>query len=164
MPSFTLGGLRQTLPDHIEGWFVNKLNKLKNISEELTASENKLKQKDFHCFSNGSAKNRPKVQIVDKHVVKQVCVSVGNIPLEEIVDLTDYRKNKEASNLLSELAFENSNGLIVSQEQRPQTASEKVPLRQDFSELLKVARKIEKVALILWQQQMMLERTHARTP
>ena len=156
MPSFTLGGLRQTLPDHIEGWFVNKLNKLKHISEELTASENKLKQRDFHCFSNGSAKNRPKVQIVDKHVVKQVCVSVGNIPLEEIVDLLDYRKNKEASHLLSELAFENSNGFIMSQEQlqqqQQQATNEKVPLRQDLSEILKVARKLEKVASIFWSK------------
>jgi hypothetical protein len=146
MPGFTLGGLSQTLPDHIEGWFVNKLNKLKQISEELTASENKLKQKDFHCFSNGGAKNRSKVQLVYKQIVKQVCVSVGNVPLEEIIDLSDFRKNIETSNLFSELAFEHSNGYCASQEQKLQTMTiEKVPLRQDFSELLRVARKIEKV-------------------
>ena len=142
MPSFALQGFSQTLPDHIEGWFVNKLNKLKCLAEQLTASENKFKQEDLHCFSNGGAKNWSKMQIADEFVVKQMSISDGDIPLK--ADLSDFKMKKESSNLFSELAFQHSDRYGTSLE-RLQTTSEKVP----FSELLKVAKKIEKVAIYL---------------
>ena len=136
MPSFALQGFSQTLPDHIDGWFGNKLNKLKCLTQQLTGSENKFKQED--CFSNGGAKNRSKVQISDEFVVKQMSISAEDIPLK--ADLSDNKMKRESSNLFSELAFHHSNRYSTSLEQQ-QTTSEKIP----FSELLKVAKKIEKV-------------------
>ena len=82
------------------------------------------------------------MQIADEFVVKQMSISDGDIPLK--ADLSDFKMKKESSNLFSELAFQHSDRYGTSLE-RLQTTSEKVP----FSELLKVAKKIEKVAIYL---------------
>ena len=97
------GGLTQTLPSHIEGWFSNKLSRLKNLSEIITDSRSK--QKDSNLFSNSSSKNRSKIQPVKK----RVCVIVGNIPLENILDLSEFNKvqnNETSPCLVSEMAID----------------------------------------------------------
>ena len=146
------GGLSQTLPSHIEGWFSNKLNRLKGLAE--LSGDCKSKAKDSNGFSTSVKRLKFERCCTTnvKKIQKRVSVSVGNIPLENIVELSDYKKKNLAEScnelsvdhLMTSSASTTTTGTSTPQPQQEQP-SEKIPLRSDFSELLKVARKIEKV-------------------
>lgn len=151
-----LGGLPQTLPSHIEGWFSNKLNRLKGLANLGGDCKNKAKDSNVFAASIKRLKfERCCTTDVKKLVEKRVSVSVGNIPLESIIELSDYKKKNFAESC-NELSVDHlltssvsTTTTIVAGTSTPQQLQEqqpeKIPLRSDFSELLKVARKIEKV-------------------
>ena len=102
-------GITETLPCHVEGWFLNKLNRLKTLSEIV--EDSKSKQHSNKWSSTNWAKDRP-----TRKCQKRVIVSVinGNIPLENIVDLgeLDRPKSENTPSLVAEMsAVENCSRL-----------------------------------------------------
>jgi hypothetical protein len=95
----------------VEGWFSNKLSRLKALAAEAAAEEARSKPRDAGLSAPfGGAKHRSKDRPGGGgDGKKRVVVTVGNVPLENIVDLADYHKRKSLESrpsLVSEIVMD----------------------------------------------------------